>query len=279
MPMIEGKGLWIWYASQLLTHYQTIEKALDSAVENGFSYIIPKFANGYLPWLPNTKGGKHLHRLFDGARERGLKIYPYHYSYSTINLVSWEIESVVSAFSEYGGDGIVEDAEGEYKRAGSDVFARELVSGIKEAIDVPIGYSTYRYPSIHQDFPFRAFDEVCDFRVPQVYWEGAHNPAYQLEKSYNEYQRLSDKPYCPVGAAYEHAWQPTPEDVDGFDFKAHELMLDAVSWWRWDEALRLNLYDDLCQHNWPVNGIPYLTDKEKLDILWNGHPELHPQGQ
>lgn len=275
MKIMQGKGLWIWYASQLLTHYHTIEKALDSAVEHGFSFLIPKFANGWYPWLPNTKGGKYLHRLFDGARERGLKIYPYHYSYSYD--LNGEIGAVTAAFNEYGGDGIVEDAEREYKHPGTDDFARSLVAGIKAKIDKPIGYSTYRYPSIHQDFPFHAFNEVCDFTCPQVYWEGAHNPAEQLERSYNEYQRLNeDMPYCPVGAAYEHAWIPTPGDVDEFDFKAHELMLDAVSWWRWDEALRLNLYDDLCQHNWPIDGTPYLTDKEKLDRLWQAHPDLHP---
>jgi len=276
--MIEGKGLWIWYASQLLPHYQTIEKALDSVVEHGFSFLIPKFSNGYYPWLPDTKGGKYLHRLFDGARERGLKIYPYHYSYSYI--LSGELKAVNDAYNEYGGDGVVIDAEAEYKRVGTDEFARSLVTGLKETIDKPIGYSTYRYPSVHQDFPFHAFDEICDFRAPQVYWEGSHNPAYQLEKSYNEYQRLSDKPYFPVGASYsEHGWTATPEDVDEFDFKAHELMLDAVSWWTWYEALEQNLYDDLCQHDWPVSGIPYLTDKDKLDILWEAHPNLHPQGE
>lgn len=273
--MIKGKGLWIWYASQLLPHFQTIEKALDSAVENGFSYLIPKFSNGYYPWLPKTPEGKYLHRLFDGARERGLKLYPYHYSYSYT--LSGEKSAVVAAWKEYGGDGLVIDAEKEYKRNGTDVFACGLVAYLRLELGIPIGYSTYRYPSIHQEFPFQAFDEVCDFRAPQVYWEAAHNPAAQLERSYNEYRQLSNKPYYPVGAAYaEHGWSPIDDEVDEFDKKAHELGFDAVSWWRWDEAVRLSLYDELCQHDWPVSGIPYVSDKEKLDILWENHPEYWP---
>jgi hypothetical protein len=274
--MIEGKGIWLWYASQLLPYFQTVEKALDSLVENGFSHIIPKFSNGWYAWLPKTPEGKYLPRLFDGARERGLKIYPFHYSYSYT--LSSEINAVTAAYNEYGGDGLVIDAEEEYKRVGTDVFALGLVTGLKVEIDKPIGYSTYRYPSVHQDFPFAAFDEVCDFRSPQVYWEGAHNPAYQLERSYNEYKRMSDKPYYPVGAAYEeHGWHPEPDDVDAFDEKAHELGLKSISWWRWDEALRLNLYDELCQHDWPVDGIPYLSDKEKLDIIYKWHKENYPE--
>lgn len=50
--------------------------------------------------------------------------------------------------------------------------------------------ASVRYPRYHR-LPWRAFLERCDYAMPQVYWEQAHNPGDQLRRSLAEYQDLN----------------------------------------------------------------------------------------
>ena len=48
----------------------------------------------------------------------------------------------------------------------------------------------------------------------------------------------------------------TREDVDAFDAKAHDLGLDAVSWWRWDTAIDIDVFDNIASHKWDNGSAP-----------------------
>ena len=171
------------------------------------------------------------------------------------------------------------DVEKEYKKSGSGHYYITLRDNItKRFPNLPIGYSSYRFPSLHQEIPWGDLTDFSDFTMPQVYWQGAHNPAEQLQRSVDEYKKFSTIPYYPVGASYkEHGWVATDKDCDEFSEKAHDLGIEAINWWRWDMAVSLHLWDTLCAQDWGSGSTPpVLTDKEKLAILWKEHPEFHP---
>jgi hypothetical protein len=260
----KGKLLMVWTTGHLKKVYGPLKAAVDAAVAAGFAGILVKIANGTYPWLPDTTEGKDLPELIALARERGLQVHVWVYSYA--HTVSGERSSFVRAWKTYGGDSLVIDAENEYKKAGAGNYAHSLIAGLR--IDLPgidIGYTSYRFPSLHGEyppgannaFPFNAFQEACDYAAPQVYFEQAHNPGEQLEESKAEYDDLTPKlPYIPIGPTYNTSvWTPTPADLDEFSQTAHELDLQAIIWYRWDTAVTIGLWNTIAKHKWPVDTV------------------------
>ncbi|MBI3760869.1 MAG: hypothetical protein HY260_03275 [Chloroflexi bacterium] len=77
--------------------------------------------------------------------------------------------------------------------------------------------------------------------MPQVYWEQAHNPDEQLQRTVKEFSDPAlvgtVRPIIPAGAAYGiGTWEPTPEDILLFRRTAAESGLQAVSFYSWDWA-------------------------------------------
>ena len=72
--------------------------------------------------------------------------------------------------------------------------------------------------------------------MPQVYWEQAHNPGEQLERSLAQFENLGyPLPMVPTGAAYGGSgWYPTSDDIVEFMDKAVELGMTGASFWSWD---------------------------------------------
>jgi hypothetical protein len=103
--------------------------------------------------------------------------------------------------------------------------------------DIALGLCSYRYPSYHPELPWYEFLSRCDFHAPQVYWQDAHNPDYQLRRSVSELSGLRDLPIIPIGAAYsEHGWTPTDTDLKEFADTAKDLQLPGIAWWSWQHA-------------------------------------------
>jgi len=255
----------VWYASQLLKVYNSLDEAIRAAVESGFTGIMPKIANGNYAWLPGKPEAQGLPELIALARENNLKVHTWMYSYGQ-DLVG-ELAAIKAAYGIYGGDSFTINAEAEYKRKGAGVVATNLTTRLRaELSGVTLGYTSYRFPTKHGEwppgagngFPFREFQAGCDFAMPQLYFVGAHNPAEQLETSKREYDALpASRPYVPIGSGYNTAvWTPTPADLDELDAKAHELGLKAISWWRWDTAVFLGLWPTIAAHYWPVTQPP-----------------------
>jgi hypothetical protein len=275
--MIEGKGLWVWRVDQLLTVYKTLTEAVESAVRCGYSHVLVKVANGWYPWLPDTYEGRKIPEFIRLCREHGLLVVLWHYSYC--HTVTGETSAARRAIGAYG-DGVspyVWDVEIEYKKNGNGEYYKAITGNLRASFpDMKQGYSSFRFPSLHQELDWDDLTEASDFTIPQVYWEGAHNPAAQLQRTVDEYAKFSDIPLYAAGAAYENrGWKPTDEECDEFSEAAHALGIEAINWWRWDTAITLSLWDTLCAQDWDGGTTPPLTDKEKLDRLWAAHPELH----
>ena len=260
---VEGKGLWVWYASQIVGVYGTVEKAVDAAVKAGFSHILVKVANGWYPWLPGTYEGRYLLDLMKEAHRRGMKVHAWRYTFA-FNSVSREIDACRRAWEAYGDlcSSWTEDAEAEYKVSTGAAHADALLPEVKKIVaPVPLGFTSYRYPDLHNSFPWEAFARHCDFTIPQVYWIQAHNPGAQIDESLRQYQARSYlkkfTPFPVAGSTYQAGtWKPTTSDLNEFSDRAQERGIPAINWWRWDTLVNLGLWETAAAQEWPVAGAP-----------------------
>ena len=118
--------------------------------------------------------------------------------------------------------------------------------------------SSYRYPSYHPQLPWAAFLEGCDLAMPQVYWEQAHNPAQQLERTVKEYNNPAlvgfPRPVIPTGAAYgSGGWRASPVEINQFLRAALQLQLPAANLYSWDYATtagNTDLWDTAAAFPW-----------------------------
>jgi hypothetical protein len=119
------------------------------------------------------------------------------------------------------------------------ISADEYVEGL-EAANVPSpGLCSYRYPDYHRLFPWDNFlqHDYIGYSAPQVYWIGSHNPAYQLNKCIDQYNKRVIKPIVPIGAAFkEGGWTTTPGDLMEFNQEVKSLGLDGWGYWVLDQA-------------------------------------------
>jgi hypothetical protein len=96
--------------------------------------------------------------------------------------------------------------------------------------------------------------DKADFAMPQVYWEQAHNPGVQLERSVKEYQAIAPtKGVIPTGCTYpRNGWAPTEADEIEFLNMARTLNLTGANFYSWD-ACRPGLqsvWNTIAAYNW-----------------------------
>jgi hypothetical protein len=227
--MIEGKGQFMWVLSRC--EGGDPMAIADEAQRAGLSHVLIKVADG--PYAFNHEANISgivlaLHRL-------GIKVWGWQYIYGYRPIEEAKIGA--SRTISFDMDGFVVNAEREFKRLGMDAVARQYMRQIKEefTIGFPIGLSSYRFPRYHMAFPWQTLRSYCDFDMPQVYWEGAHNPANQLEMSHAEFKRMTPQlPYVATGSAYTRGdWAATPEDIEYFMDNASTLGLSGVNFWEW----------------------------------------------
>ena len=107
-------------------------------------------------------------------------------------------------------------------------------------------------PTYHREFSWESFLTRCDFHAPQVYWEGAHNPAYQLDRSIQELAARRALPVIPIGSRYSAgSWSPTVEDMDQFNTREQSLSLPTIAWWSWQHAEEVpKWWEAISVHAW-----------------------------
>jgi len=156
-----------------------------------------------------------------------------------------EAEAVRAAAEtkRYGLRGYLIDGEGECKGRGPQ--AARYAAKLRAEMAHPIGLCSYRYPSLHQDFPWAEFLSVCDFHAPQVYWllaTGDTAPGGQLLRSLADLKARKDLPYVPIGCAFPHrqidgrVWNPSLAQFNNFNATARQAGLPGVGWWSWQST-------------------------------------------
>src|SRR3990172_3949217 len=191
--------------------------------------VAVKMANGYLPYTS-------LDRVIDAIRESGAAIAGWHYYYGGVRYSNgeWYKTGVTPAQEAAASLEVIEmyrpiywllDCEREFKVWEQTRRMIELLAALKPNISIPVGLSTYRFPDLHPDFPWReAFTTSggVDFNYPQVYWNQPtagrpeFGPVPETNKSYHQYQDLYERlgiqprPFIPAGRAYVGDGYPTP---------------------------------------------------------------------
>lgn len=265
-----GKGVFIWnIAASLGGDPARIARELKTM---GCSWAAVKMADGTL-----DKNLPLLGPTAEALRLAGIAVWGWHYIYGANRLgvpfVKSETARAVQVIGTFRPAGWLVDAEQEYKRSGGAGWANTYMTGVRSAFpSLSLGLCSYRFPSLHPEFPWRDFLRYADFHAPQVYWIKSHNPAAQLKQSCREVAALRDLPIVPVGAAFqEQGWKPSVAEIDEFDRTAHELKLPGVGWWCLDDEgieKHPEYREAITRHAWGLPPPPpALTLDERVAIL------------
>lgn len=160
-------------------------------------------------------------------------LWGYTYGVSNANAENEANAAVQSLNLHPQAKGYIIDAEGEYKNTAGPGWATAFVNEFRALKPlIPLGLSSFRFPSLHKEFPFAQFLVKCDFHYPQMYWVQNNNPAAQLTQSHNELKALKNIPYIPAGCGYCFGgWCPTGPQWTEFDTQAKALNLPGISGW------------------------------------------------
>jgi len=233
---LQGKGFFIWQVPNCEGGDANAIASL--AASANLTHVLVKIANGILPYNVDKKSGTDWAvQLAQALRLQNIKVLGWHYVYGN-NPVA-EANIAIQRIHDINADGYVIDAEAEYKQPGKAAAANQFMTQLRAALPtLPFALSSYRFPSYHPQLPWREFLSRCDFNMPQVYWEKAHNAGDQLTRSVQEFQAMTPfRPIIPTGAAYqEHGWQPNVSEVLEFLNTSQTLNLSAANFWEWSDA-------------------------------------------
>ena len=227
--MLTGKGIFVWRIQDCF--YGSVSEITKKAVNSNFSHVLIKVANGIYSY--NFDWEKKIDLvppLVQALKSKGIQAWGWHYLFGDQPIQ--EAQKAISRIRQLGVDGYVLDAEGHYK--GKYSAAKTFMNQLRaEITDIPVGLSSYRYPSIHPQLPWNEFLKKCDLNMPQVYWMNNHNPGAQLKKSVAEFRNLTyTPPVFPTGAAFtEWGWTPKPHEVKEFMDTAKSMKLSGCNFW------------------------------------------------
>lgn len=287
---LHGKGMYIWMLRD--TEGGDMQRAAQVAVDAGITHVMIKIADGRTPYNLRPVSGGWVDDILKPAvkafRDRGIKVWVWQYVY----LYSPEAEArlFVQRAEELEPDGAIYDVEGEAKN--KPVQAQQYLAITKpafRAMKIPTALSSYRWPKLHMELPWKIWMQGSDFDMPQVYWMGASNSGYQLERSLREFTDLSaqygltGRGFIPSGAAFsQDGWTAQPGEIRAFLQKAVDLKLPAANFWVWSHARRMveGQWAALAGFEWPGTPPPPPPDTVALDVFVKEHvyPFMKAQG-
>jgi hypothetical protein len=220
----------------------------------GLSHVLVKIADGPYAFGVDQAGVDYTLPVVQALRAAGIVVWGWHYVYG--NDPANEAAIAIRRARELSLDGYVVDAEEEYKQPGKAFAAQRYMTDLRAGLTAPIALSSYRFPNYHPELPWSAFLEKCDYHMPQVYWEQAHNAGWQLRESRRQCDALPNaKPYLATGAAYGVGdWAPTQADITDFLDTARALDIPAVNFFSWDYCRKHlpGLWQTIAAYPWPA---------------------------
>jgi hypothetical protein len=254
--MLSGKGWFIWQVSRC--EHGSPAAIADKAAAAGLSHVLLKVADRTYNYGLNWRGQDQVAPVAAALKAKKIQVWGWHYVYG--QNPAGEAKTAVQRAHQLGLDGYVIDAEGEYTAAGMDKAAHTFMVALKAGLpaEMPVALSSYRFPSLHRDLPWAAFNEHCDIAMPQVYWQGSHNSAVQLNRSITEFNNAklvgTVRPVIPTGSAYGVGdWIATTDDLQKFLAAAQQLKLSAANFYSWDAASvpdNHDLWSTVANYDW-----------------------------
>lgn len=266
--MLEKKGFYIWQIARI--EGGNVDLIADLAEEANLKHVLIKIADGISSYNMSSTSGDLVPPLVNAFEAKGIECWGWHYIYG--RSPSNEATKAIQRVQETGVVGYVIDAEGEFKAPGMEVAARSFMDTLRRGLPTfPVGLSSYRYPTLHQEFPWDDFLSKCNYALPQVYWVANHNPAEQLERCLAEYSVITSLPIIPTGSAYAQGdWIPTPSDLIEFLDSATENNLEGANFWEWYTA-RQNpeLWQTIAEYDWNGESPPIPPPSTTLRVrVW-----------
>jgi hypothetical protein len=254
----KGRGMFIWQLWNLFGgDYQ---KMLKFAKYMKLSWVSVKILNGKYKynWYRDLKYPlghdlvKELINVFHGS---GIEVHGW--QWVLMKDGQREGEALVARAKDLGLKGVMMNIEAPCKNAP----ITQVIKYCQEVadLDIPVGFSSYRYPSYHREIAYEPYLDVCSYISPQVYWIQAHDPVAQLERTIKEYAKLEygHMPLVPTGAAFtEYGWKPTKQEMIDFNEAVIELKLPGLSWWRFGHAMTLGYYKVIADMPANYGGLP-----------------------
>lgn len=248
---LTGKGMMIWKIPSC--EEGNPSKIASVAKAAGFTHVLIKIADGTYSYNINrTTNIDLVPPVVSALKAQGLKVWGWHYIYG--DNPTGEAKTAANRTIALGLDGYVIDAESEFKLAGKETAARTFMTELRKGIPShPVALCSFRYPSYHMQFPWKAFLEKCDYNMPQVYWQESHNPDVQVTKSFNEFQALVPyRPYMPTGPLYPAgSWKATAADIKLFMDTCKKLNIPALNYFTWDYKTSMpDQWNTIASYKW-----------------------------
>lgn len=268
---LQGKGFFIWKARDCERGNPGDIAAAARAAR--FSHVLVKIADGNTAYNIDSKTRADLlPPIVAALRASGIQVWGWHYVYGYDP--AGEARIAIQRLQQLDLDGYVIDAEIEYRQTSRAAAARRFMSDLRSALpSMPFALSSFRFPTYHPQLPWREFLEYCDYNMPQVYWEKAHNPAAQMARCMREFQALVPyRPVIPTGPGYKwDGWRPTEQDILEFLQSVSAHGCPAVNFFSWDECRRdlPNLWDLIAEYDFgsPSPEPPKDVPEQYIDAL------------
>ena len=269
---LQGKGFMIWQVPNCEGGDPNAIAA--AALEANLSHVLIKIADSsYAYNINKTTGVDMVYPIVQALHSKGIQAWGWHYVYGYDPV--GEANIAVNRVNDLGLDGYVIDAEVEYKQSGRDVAATTFMNKLRQGIpNTPVALCSFRFPSYHRELPWTEFLDKCDYNMPQVYWQEAHNAGAQLERSVSELLALTpSRPVIPTGPVYKvGGWVPYASDITEFLSTAQNLGLSAANFFAWDygRTILTDLWNAVANYNWS-SSTPYVGITQQLINLYNAH--------
>lgn len=292
--MIDGKTIMSWNVPAIHDgDPQEFIKLMDSL---GMEGVMLKAGDGsriqtVSTWSPWPEWGENIRMdLVEALKASKKKIYLWHFNYGYNP--QGELDVARQQSDRFEPDGYVWNVEGSFEnRSNAEANARLISRGFQATHPhIPQGLCTW---ALHESpttgaewHPKRvalAFLEIGMTGLPMMYWQGigADAAVSYLHKSLRIWRDMTDNPICPIGRSYNgDGGYADQESIKAFADEVFRLAPDnnliGNSWYSLDKAVQKLSWLVSLQDAPEYGAGRLLTDKEKLDILVEKHPEFFP---
>lgn len=271
---LSGKGMMIWKIPSCESGNAT--SIANVAQAAGFSHVLIKIADGVNSYNVNrTTNVDLVPPVVSALKAKGIQVWGWHYIYGSNP--TGEATIAVNRTKALGLNGYVIDAESEFKVAGGATAATTYMNALRKGLpSTPIALCSYRYPSYHMQFPWKAFLDKCDYNMPQVYWQAAHNPDVQVTRSFKEFQALEPyRPYLATGPLYPVSdWSPSASELILFMDTCKSLNIPAVNYFTWDYKTKLSTqWNAIASYKWADSTEQDIVEKY-ISAMNSHNPDL-----
>ena len=147
-----------------------------------------------------------------------IEVYGWGYHYGTSNDIVEQIDAVRQAM-DCGLNGYVLDLEKEVEDVSTHEDVKILLQALRPYIEEgTLGYTSFGAPQYHPNVPWRLLDDLCDFAMPQMYFEkwtsNPDNYEGRVKGAFKAHEDLGlKKPILPIWGSESDTKNPATAKV------------------------------------------------------------------